>query len=139
MVDKIVLDELDRFNELGIQVNSNFVNLFSLNDILNSEFDYVYGYYLDSKLVGFIHLNKMYENIDIVNIVVDKDYRRKGIGNSLLKYVINLFDDVTGIMLEVNEHNESAINLYSVNNFKVINRRKKYYGNDDALIMKRDV
>ena len=118
MVDKIGLDELDRFNELGIQVNSNFVNLFSLNDILNSEFDYVYGYYLDSKLVGFIHLNKMYENIDIVNIVVDKDYRRKGIGNSLLKYVINLFDDVTGIMLEVNEHNESAINLYSVNLFE---------------------
>ena len=139
MVDKIGLDELDRFNELGIQVNSNFVNLFSLNDILNSAFDYVSGYYLDSKLVGFIHLNKMYENIDIVNIVVDKDYRRKGIGNSLLKYVINLFDDVTGIMLEVNEHNESAINLYSVNNFKVINRRKKYYGNNDALIMKRDV
>ena len=81
----------------------------------------------------------MYENIDIVNIVVDKDYRRKGIGNSLLKYIINLFDDVTGIMLEVNEHNESAINLYSVNNFKVINRRKKYYGNDDALIMRREV
>ena len=137
MVDKIGLDELDRFNELGIQVNSNFVNLFSLNDILNSEFDYVYGYYLDSKLVGFIHLNEMYENIDIVNIVVDKDYRRKGIGNSLLKYVINLFDDVTGIMLEVNENNQQAIKLYNKLGFKEISLRDRYYGEDTAIIMEK--
>ena len=42
-------------------------------------------------------------------------------------------------MLEVNEHNKEAINLYKKNGFVEINRREKYYGNDDALIMKRDV
>ena len=139
MVNKIGLKDCNDFYNLGQQVNSNFNNLFNLEDILKSDIDYLFGYYIDDKLVGFIHINKLYENIDIINVVVDKEYRRKGIGNKLINYVVDLFDDVSSIMLEVNEHNESAIQLYTVNKFEVINRRKKYYGNDDALIMKRDV
>lgn len=139
MVNKIGLNDIDRFIELGLQVNSNFNNLFNLNDLLNSEYDYIFGYYDNNELVGFIHVNKLYENMDIINIVVDNDYRRRGIGNKLLEYVINYFNDVDSIMLEVNVNNTAAINLYTVNKFEVINKRLKYYGTDDALIMKRDV
>ena len=139
MVDKIGLDELDRFNELGIQVNSNFVNLFSLNDILNSEFDYVYGYYLDSKLVGFIHLNKMYENIDIVNIVVDPLHRNLGIAISLIESIEKNYPDCEHLFLEVREDNIPAINLYKKMSFLEINRRKNYYDNADALVMERNI
>ena len=42
-------------------------------------------------------------------------------------------------MLEVNEKNQNAINLYLKNGFKEINRRPKYYGSDTAIIMERDV
>ena len=139
MINKIEIKDFDRFNELGLIVNKNFVNVYDLNKLLESGYDFIYGYYINNILVGFIHINKLYENMDIVNIVVDPDYRRRGIASSLLNYVISLFSDVSSIILEVNENNYSAIKLYEKQQFKVINKRLNYYGNDSALIMKRDV
>ena len=139
MVNKVVLEDLNDFNRLGLQVNSNFINLFNLEDILSSDYNYLFGYYEDNKLVGFIHITKSFEIVDIVNVVVDNLYRRKGIGTKLIDYVVNYFSDVSSFMLEVNVNNVAAIKLYEVNNFVVIHKREKYYGNDDALIMKRDV
>ena len=139
MINKVDLKDENSFYELGLLINEKFPKLFNLGDLLSSNLDYVFGYYDNEKLVGFIHINKLYENIDIINIVVDKSYRRKGIATQLINHVIGYFDDVKSIMLEVNVNNENAINLYKVNKFEVINVRKKYYGNDDALIMRRDV
>jgi ribosomal protein S18 acetylase RimI-like enzyme len=137
MVNKISINDLERFNDLGFLVNSNFSNVFKLNDILESKYDGVYGYYEDDNLVGFIHVNKLYETMDIVNIVVDNMYRKKGIATKLIDYVINLYNDVDNIMLEVNENNKAAIALYEKNKFEVISKRNNYYGTDSALIMKR--
>lgn len=139
MISNLSMNDLDRFNTLGLLVNPNFTNVFNLSDILNSKYDKVFGYYDNSYLVGFIHVSCLYDTMDVVNIVVANSYRRKGIGNKLLNYAINYFKNISSIMLEVNEKNSNAINLYEKNGFKVINRRKKYYGSDDALVMKRDV
>ncbi|MBQ4032317.1 MAG: GNAT family N-acetyltransferase [Bacilli bacterium] len=137
MINKVILSDLERFNELGRLVNANFNNLFNLSSLLGSETDYIYGYYDNDELVGFIHLSKSYEVVDIVNIVVDINKRKMGIGKKLVQYVCNAFDDVESIMLEVRESNEAAINLYKKCGFVEINRRKKYYGNEDAIIMKK--
>ena len=139
MVNKISLEDLEVFNKLGLQVNSNFSNLYDLSQIIDSQYDYVYGYYLDDKLVGFVHITKLYETMDIVNIVVDREVRKQGIATKLINYVIDLFDDIDNVMLEVNENNISAISLYKKNNFEIINKRNNYYGSDAALIMKRVV
>lgn len=139
MVNKISLEYLDAFNKLGFQVNSNFSNLYNLSKIIESQYDYVYGYYLDDKLVGFIHVTKLYETMDIVNVVVDREVRKQGIATKLINYVIDLFDDIDNVMLEVNENNIPALSLYKKNNFEIINKRNNYYGSDAALIMKRVV
>ena len=139
MVNKIVIEELERFNELGLIVNKNFSNVYKLNDIIDSQYDDVYGYYVDSTLIGFIHISKLYETMDIVNVVVDNEYRKQGIATKLIDYVIKLYDDVENIMLEVNENNIAAISLYKKNGFEIINKRNNYYGSDSALIMKRVV
>ena len=139
MVNKISLEYLDAFNKLGLQVNSNFSNLYDLSKIIESQYDYVYGYYLDDKLVGFIHVTKLYETMDIVNVVVDREVRKQGIATKLINYVIDLFDDIDNVMLEVNENNMPAISLYKKNDFEIINKRNNYYGSDAALIMKRVV
>ena len=136
MINKVVLSDLERFNELGRLVNSKFSNLFDLGALIASDYDQVFGYYEDS-LVGFIHINKLYENIDIVNIVVDENHRRKGIGSQLINYVVDLSDKGDNLLLEVNDKNIPAIELYKKCGFEIINVRKHYYGNDDALIMKR--
>ena len=139
MVNKISLEDLEVFNKLGLQVNSNFSNLYDLSKIIESQYDYVYGYYLDDKLVGFIHVTKLYETMDIVNVVVDREVRKQGIATKLINYVIDLFDDIDNVMLEVNENNMPAISLYKKNDFEIINKRNNYYGSDAALIMKRVV
>ena len=139
MINNIELKDKDRFNELGLIINKNFAKLYQIEKLINSSYDSLFGYYKKELLVGFIHINKMYETIDIINIVVDEKYRRKGIATSLITYILNNFTDVEKIMLEVNEHNEKAINLYLKNGFKEINRRPKYYGSDTAIIMERDV
>lgn len=140
MINKISIIDKDRFYQLGILINSNFNNLYNLEDTINSTYDDVFGYYVNNELVGFIHINKMYENIDIVNVVVSKEFRNKGIGSKLIEYVFNVYDDVSSVMLEVNENNVIAYNLYKKLGFNEINRRLNYYGGKDtAIIMKRDV
>lgn len=138
MIKDVNLNDVNEFYCLGKCIKDNFDNLYNLDDIINSSNDFVFGYY-DNKLVGFLHITKSFEVVDIVNIVVDENYRRQGIATKLINYIVNNFEDINSIMLDVNENNESAINTYLKNDFVEINRRKKYYGNDDAIIMKRDV
>ena len=139
MVNKITINDIERFNELGVLVNNNFSKVYNLNQILDSQYDDVYGYYIDNMLVGFLHITKLYETMDIVNIVVDIEFRKMGIATKLINHVISLFDDIEQVMLEVNENNSSAISLYKKNKFEIISKRNNYYGSDAALIMKRVV
>ena len=57
----------------------------------------------------------------------------------LYKYIkfqkLNIFKIIENIL----RMNDNIYEMYEKNNFKVIHKREKYYGNDDALIMKRDV
>ncbi len=137
MVNKIDLSDVERFNELGRFVNDNFQNLFDLASLIGSKADDVYGYYDDNFLVGFIHVSKSFETLEIVNIAVDINKRNRGIGRKLVDFISQLYDDVEKIMLEVRESNNAAINLYKKCGFVEINRRKKYYGDEDAIVMKK--
>jgi ribosomal-protein-alanine N-acetyltransferase len=139
MISKLDIKDIDSFNRIGLLVNNNFVNLFKLEYIIDSKDEDVYGYYDNDKLVGFIHILKTFECLEIINVVVDTDYRKKGIATKLIDYLNECYDDVEYILLEVNEKNSNAINLYNKLGFNVINVRKKYYGNDAALIMRREV
>jgi ribosomal-protein-alanine N-acetyltransferase len=139
MISRLDIKDIDSFNRIGLLVNNNFVNLFKLEYIIDSKDEDVYGYYDNDKLVGFIHILKTFECLEIINVVVDTNYRKKGIATKLIDYLNECYDDVEYILLEVNEKNSNAINLYNKLGFNVINVRKKYYGNDAALIMRREV
>lgn len=139
MVDNVTLKDLCEFNKLGELINPSFSKVYKLNEILELNYNYIWGYFLNNKLVAFLHITKSYESVDIINIVVDDKVRRKGIAMILLNYLYNYFSDVKEIFLEVNENNKIAINFYKKNNFYEINCRRNYYGDDSAIIMKRDV
>lgn len=139
MISKLDIKDIDSFNKIGLLVNNNFVNLFKLEYIIDSKDEDVYGYYDKDKLVGFVHVLKTFECLEIINVVVDTDYRKKGIATKLIDYLNECYSDIEYILLEVNENNSNAISLYNKLGFNVINVRKKYYGNDDALIMRREV
>lgn len=89
----------------------------------------------NSKLVGFIGIRSIFDDIDIMNIVVKEDKRGIGIASNMLSYVIRKNENKK-INLEVNEHNISAIKLYQKFGFKVEGMRKKYYNKtEDAILM----
>lgn len=67
---------------------------------------------------------------EIIYIAVGDAYRRKGLAEEMLK---NIDAD---IFLEVNENNLPAINLYKKCGFNEYMRRKNYYKDGDAILMK---
>ena len=82
------------------------------------------------------------DEIEIISIVVDKKFRKIGIGKSLLNKLLNiaLIKKIQNIFLEVSVENKIAINLYKKFNFIKVGKRKSYYFQNgkyiDADIMK---
>lgn len=90
---------------------------------------------------GFIIYRLIANEAEILNVVVAKNFRGKNLGKNLLNYAI---DDLKAknaqtIFLEVNERNSVALNLYTRKGFKKYGSRPKYYGFDDAILMKMDI
>ena len=75
-------------------------------------------------------------SLDIMNLFVSEDSRRKGIATALMNEMIEK-EDYNRIMLEVNENNTEALRLYSKLGFKEISLRDRYYGEDTAIIMEK--
>lgn len=114
--------------------------------VLKSELESKNSKYVVAKLrneiIGFAGIIISPVNAEITNIVVRKDFRRKGVGSNLLNKLIEMSKEngKDEISLEVNEKNECAIDLYEKNNFEILGRRKKYYKNqDDAIIMTKKI
>lgn len=92
----------------------------------------------DKKIVGYIGCAFDSWDVDILNICVDKKYRRKGFATELFKSVIEHFknEHKEKMFLEVRVSNTPAINLYTGLGFKQIGLREKYYENtEDAIVM----
>lgn len=139
MIKEIGLEDVDSFNKLGTLVNHRFVVLFSLKEILEKEYNHVFGYYIEKQLVAFLHVEKSFDVIDIINIVVEPKYRRRGIANQLLENCFQTFPSVKEYFLEVKVTNREAIALYEKMGFEIINTRIGYYQGVDGYVMKRGV
>ena len=130
-------NDLDKINELGMILSPKFLSTYNLREYLNNK-KYIILVNENVDVNAFLLVYDNIDNYEIEVIVVDPNDRGKGIANSLLNYLLNNYNK-KDIMLEVAVNNESAINLYKKNNFKVINTRKKYYDGIDAYVMKRVV
>lgn len=106
-------------------------------DLSNTSNPYlrIKGYYINEKIVGAIVYEDIYNRFEIDYIVVDNNFRRRGIATNLIKSIIDLKPE--NITLEVRENNIAAINLYKKLGFEIVSKREKYYGNIDGLLMIR--
>ena len=81
--------------------------------------------------------------IEIFNIGVKNQYRRKGIGDSLFRECFrqNTSPCMVNVWLEVRRLNRGAVEFYKKYGFNVITVRKNYYQTpiDDALIMNLNI
>lgn len=91
------------------------------------------------KIVGYVLFWLLPEEIDIHNIAVHPQFRRQGIGQTLLRQVVEQARrrDSSRVTLEVRISNIGAQKLYESVGFTSQGLRKGYYSDDgeDALIM----
>ena len=137
MIRKLLKKDFDIVYELGLKLHPNYKIINDLEEIINNDLNYFYVYEIDGKVVGFIHYTKLYNSVDLVDIIVSEEYQNQLIGSTLIDFIITNLSADDKIYLEVNTNNKKAINLYQKFGFKVINIRKNYYGLDDAYVMER--
>lgn len=93
----------------------------------------------DGKIVGYILFWMLPGAVDIHNIAVHPDYRRRGIARILLGRVVEhaKSQDITRVLLEVRKSNYAAQKLYEAMGFLTTGVRKGYYSDngEDAFAM----
>ena len=97
-------------------------------------------YYLaheGQELVGFLAVQTVLDEMEILQIAVRADFQRLGIASQLMAAVMDWEGD---IFLEVRESNRAAQALYTRQHFTKIGKRKDYYRQpvEDAVMMKRE-
>ena len=88
------------------------------------------------KPVGYLKARVTRDGIEIISILIDKKFRKIGIGKSLLNKLLNiaLKKEIKNIFLEVSVENQIAINLYKKFNFIKVGKRKNYYFQNERYI-----
>ena len=128
-------DIKDRIQE----VEELFPDVFNIesikSDLENNPFSHYLVYLDNNKILGFINYYEIYDRVEIANFNVLDSYQNKGIGNKLIKKVIELSKDKVNITLEVRRDNDKAIHIYEKNGFKKVAVRKNYYNDVDGVLM----
>lgn len=93
------------------------------------------------KVVGFYECSVVLDEAELFDIAVKEEYQGKKLSNVLMNHLIEncRHRQVRTIFLEVNINNIKAINLYAKFGFKEYSRRKNYYGDSDAVLMKLEL
>lgn len=137
-INKMDITDLDNIKSTLSTEFDDFWSYQILKEELNSKNSY-YFVIKDSKsnILGFTGIKIIFDEAELMNIVVKKSLRKIGIGSTLLNYIIKFAknSNISIIHLEVNEINSSAINLYKKVGFKKVGFRKHYYGENNCILM----
>jgi ribosomal-protein-alanine N-acetyltransferase len=88
-------------------------------------------------VVGFGGVMLVGDEAHVTNLLVDREWRRRGIGLELMRALIDeaVAEGARHITLEVRSENDAARRLYARLGLAPVGMRKGYYGDDDALIL----
>jgi ribosomal-protein-alanine N-acetyltransferase len=100
------------------------------------------AYHGSGELIGYAIVSRYVDAWHVMNIAVIPEFRRRGIGKSLLErlFEVTASDPQRGYTLEVRVSNADAIRLYEKLGFEARGIRRGYYtdNREDALIMWRE-
>lgn len=130
--------DIVKIEYLGKFIKENFSDLHDVDNYINDMIKGIYVYEENKEVKGFLLINNLVGEIEILDIAVLPQNRNKNIGFKLCDYVINLHKK--SCFLEVSCDNDPAIALYNKLNFKITGTRKNYYGSGiHAYIMERKI
>lgn len=100
---------------------------------------YVAGRQDQGRVDGYICFWPAADEIQLLNLAVRPDCRRRGVGRHLMQYLLQKASEekMRQIFLEVRPSNCKALGLYRSLGFEVRYRRRGYYSpeGEDALVM----
>ncbi len=91
------------------------------------------------RVLGYACLIVMFDMAEIANVAVASPYRGRGIGKALMDVMESEArrSGARECLLEVRVSNGKAISLYEKCGYVAYGTRPRYYGNEDALLMKK--
>ena len=141
-IQKMTKEHLEQIKDILLTEFDKFWNA----EVLAKELENPLSTYIvainENQVVGYAGLWQPIDEGHITNIVTRKNKRGNKIASIMLEELIQIAKnkDLKYVTLEVNIHNEIAINLYKKYDFKEVGKRPKYYNNiDDALIMTKEI
>lgn len=96
-----------------------------------------------ARVIAYLCFRLLEDEMHIMNLAVDPDYRRRGVATFLLGYGLRLANryGAKRAFLEVRASNHAAIKLYRKMDFCEAGRRQRYYleTQEDAVVMIYDM
>ena len=139
-VEMMVKEDLDEVTAIE---NSSFNQPWTLQSFKTDLQYNRLAYYLvarhDGKIVGYIGAWIVLDEAHITTLAVEHAYRRHGVASCLIQALIDEGNRrcISSLTLEVRPSNKVARSFYKKWGFSVRGRRKRYYTDEDALIMTR--
>jgi ribosomal-protein-alanine N-acetyltransferase len=97
----------------------------------------------NKKIIGYIGSWFLGDLIHVTTVAVDPEYRRKGVGEKLMNFIIDMGknENFKKVVLEVRVSNIVAQKLYEKLGFKIEKIKKEYYpeNKEDAYYMVKEI
>ena len=93
----------------------------------------------ETRIIGYLCFWVVFDEVHLVNLAIDPEYRRKGVGEETVRRALKLGQAPGGrtAYLEVRVSNHAAVNLYKKIGFAQYGVRRDYYTDpkEDALLL----
>lgn len=139
MIRKMRQNDLDAVNAIEMQAFQDpWAKQDFINELESNPYSCIYVKEINGEAVAYVDLWIAYENAEIANIAVKKEFLHQGIASELMQFCLQKIQQskCENFTLEVRVSNTNAIKLYEKFGFQTVSKRKKYYADgEDAYLM----
>ena len=130
--------------DLCYELDSNTIALWSKKQWANEfkkEGTKIFALFIKNLVIGICVFQVVLDEAQINFFVINQNYRKKGFGTYLMRYLIKECEklNITKLILEVSHNNFTAEKFYSRFDFATVGIRREYYKDgSDALLKEKN-
>ena len=134
-------DQAKNLSELEEKIFSTSWDPLWIREKINNENAVYWVKKEDDEIVGYLAIQFVGEDIEILGLGVLEDYRGKGYASDMLFAMMNYLKqyNYNKVFLEVRDSNNVAKNLYSKFNFNRSGTRLNYYKDENAALYEMSI
>jgi ribosomal-protein-alanine N-acetyltransferase len=127
--------------DLCCELDSNTISLWSKEQWakeFKKDGTKIFGLLIKNLIIGICVFQVVLDEAQINYFVVNKKFRKKGLGSYLMSYLIKKCEklNLKKLLLEVSQNNVTAERFYSRFDFSTVGIRKNYYKDGSHALLK---